>query len=134
MFQKCHFLSLFHKQLIYYAQPLLPCFKIEGILLSLASPYECFLSPLENPRLQRCFPSIASFLCKYVEFLICIYLYLLKSFTTIILFVFLVPSFLCNFPVRCALSIKMSSLIPNFSFTKSVIILSLSSHVSLVSS
>ena len=56
------------------------------------------------------------------------------NFTTIVLFLSLVTSFLGIFPVPCALSIKLSSLIPNFSFAKSFIILSLSSHVSLLSS
>ena len=36
--------------------------------------------------------------------------------------------------MQCALSVNKSSSIPNFSFTKSVIMLSLFSHVSLVSS
>ena len=54
----------------------------------------------------------------------------LRNFTTIVLFLFFVPSFFCIFHVPHALSVEISSSILNFSFTKSAKMLSLFSHVS----
>ena len=42
-------------------------------MLSIVSTYECLLSPPKNLRLQRFFLSVTSFICKYVESLICLW-------------------------------------------------------------
>ena len=125
MLQKYHSLSIFHKQLIYHTQYLLPCFPIQDLLLSVIIPYECWLSPPKNSRLQWFSLSIVSFLSRILD----LHLKLI-NFTMIVLFLLFVPSFLRIFPVLCALSTELFSSSPKFSFTKSVMMLSLSSHIS----
>ena len=107
-------------------------------LLQCSSTYFCKLKEIRDLRpifpdcyfLWLCFHSFFSLeVCRTFDLSL-----KLRNFTTIALFLLLVPSLFCIFPVQCSLSIEMSSSTPNFSFTIYVMTFSISSHDSLVSS